>query len=93
MAQDSPALAEGDEYIVRFKGGPFDGQTESRISTDGSWDAELTVLVGQEGQETLLNYEARAVSTVGGELHVLYVWDQDDSEPFVDPEVRWDYDI
>jgi hypothetical protein len=29
---------------VLFSGGPSDGQTDKRISTDGTWDEEITVL-------------------------------------------------
>jgi hypothetical protein len=93
MANNAPTLSHGDEYIVMFQGGPFDGQTERRISTDGSWDTDLTVIVGQEGMDTMLNYKATAVRQRGDQVQVLYVWDQHDSEPLQDPEARWNYDI
>ena len=40
-----PQIARGDEYVVFYVGGPYDGQTDRRISLDGRWDDELTVSV------------------------------------------------
>jgi hypothetical protein len=93
MANDAPTMQHGDEYIVLFQGGPFDGQTERRISTDGSWDTELTMIVNQNGMDTMLNYKATGVRERGDQVQVLYLWDQHDSEPLVDPEDRWNFDI
>ena len=44
MNDNAITLAHGDEYIVFYRGGPADGSTDRRISTDGTWDAELTVI-------------------------------------------------
>ncbi|MHB1171542.1 MAG: oligoribonuclease [Lacisediminihabitans sp.] len=88
MSNDTPTLAHGDEYIVSYQGGPNDGQTDRRISTDGSWDSELTVLAAVDGKETLINYNATSWREVGGQYHVNYVYDAADSEPVEDPEDR-----
>ena len=37
----TPELSRGDEYVVFYTGGPYHGQTDTRISTDGSWDDEV----------------------------------------------------
>lgn len=85
---DKPALAHGDEYIVIYSGGPSDGQTDRRISTDGSWDDELTVLAAEAGNETMINYNATTWREVGGSYHVTYVFDPQESEEVEDPEER-----
>ncbi len=56
MSDSAPTLTRGEQYIVFYKGGPYDGQDDTRISTDGSWDAELQVLVAVDGKETELTY-------------------------------------
>jgi hypothetical protein len=88
MTDQKPALAHGDEYIVIYQGGPNDGQTDRRISTDGSWDDELTVLTAVDGKETLINYNATDWRDVGGQYQVNYAYDARDSEPVEDPEDR-----
>jgi hypothetical protein len=93
MANDAPTMQHGDEYVMMFQGGPYDGQTDRRISTDGSWDTEVTELVNQNGLDTMLVYRATGVRQRGDQVQVLYVWDQHDSEPLQDPEDRWDFDI
>lgn len=80
MTENTPTLASGDEYIVIYSGGPNDGQTDRRISTDGSWDDEVTVLVLVSGKETLKNYNAQSWTEVGGTVQVTYVWDEAESE-------------
>lgn len=74
-------LSEGDEYVVFFSGGPYDGQTDHRVSTDGSWEDEITELVLQNGKETQLVYAAPVAKKVGDQVHVTYSWDAADSEP------------
>lgn len=88
MTDETPSLAHGDEYVVLYAGGPNDGQTDHRISTDGGWDDELAVLTAVDGKETLENYTAQSWRKVGDRVHVTYLWDQADSEPLVDPEDR-----
>lgn len=88
MTDAKPTLARGDEYIVIYSGGPSDGQTDHRISTDGSWDDELTVLAAEAGNETLINYDATSWREVGGVYHVTYTYDAKDSEEVEDPEDR-----
>lgn len=74
-------MSRGDEYVVFYQGGPYDGQTDTRISTDGSWDDEVTVIVAQEGKETQLVYANPVAHRVGAQVQVTYSWDQPDSEP------------
>ncbi len=88
MTENLPTLARGDEYIVIYQGGPNDGRTDRRISTDGSWDSELTVLTAVDGKETLINYNAASWREIGGQYHVVYSFDKADSEPVEDPEDR-----
>lgn len=88
MTDNTPTLARGDEYVVIYTGGPNDGQTDRRISTDGSWDAELTVLTAVDGKETMENYNAVSWKEIGETVHVTYAWDRAESEPSDDPEDR-----
>jgi len=88
MTENIPKLAHGDEYVVIYTGGPNDGQTDRRISTDGSWDKEVTVLAAVDGKETLENYDVVSWKEIGGTVHVTYVWDKAESEPSADPEDR-----
>lgn len=88
MSNDTPAIKRGDEYIVIYSGGPNDGQTGRRISTDGTWDDEITVLTAVDGKETMIDYNVDSWREVGGQYHVTYVFDKADSEPVEDPEDR-----
>lgn len=88
MTDNAPTLAHGDEYVVLYTGGPNDGQTDRRISTDGSWDETITVLTAVDGKETLENYDVVSATSVGDAVHVTYSWDKADSEPSEDPEDR-----
>ncbi len=81
MTDEKPTLAHGDEYVVIYSGGPNDGNTDKRISTDGGWDDELTALVLISGKETLENYNAESWTKIGDAVHVTYVWDEKESEP------------
>ena len=58
---DTPTLTRGDEYIVLYKGGPNDGRTDRRISTDGSWDREITVILHEN--RTLPAEAGRQINT------------------------------
>ena len=78
---ETPQISRGDEYVVFYQGGPYDGQTDTRISTDGSWDDEVTVIVAQEGKQTQLVYAKPVARHVGQQVQVTYTWDQPDSEP------------
>lgn len=78
---ETPTLNQGDEYIVFYSGGPYDGQSDRRISTDGTWESEITVLAAFEGQETQVDYVAPVAKQVGDQVQVTYSWDAKDSEP------------
>lgn len=74
-------LSRGDTYIVFYEGGPYNGQNDSRISTDGTWEDEITVIVAAEGKETQLVYVSPVAKQVGDQVHVHYTWDAPDSDP------------
>lgn len=80
MSDTTPTIKRGDEYVVFFRGGPNDGQVDRRISTDGSWDDELTVIATVDGKETLINYVVSSWRELGDQYQVEYVFDPDDSE-------------
>ncbi len=86
----TPHIATGEEYVVFYSGGPYDGQTDRRISTDGSWDATITVPVQIDGDDSLLVYGAPSATEVGGQVQVTYTWDVADSEAVIDPDDRDD---
>lgn len=77
----TPELSRGDEYVVFYTGGPYGGQSDTRISTDGSWDDEVTVIAAVDGKETQLVYGNPVAHTVGSQVQVTYSWDEPDSEP------------
>ncbi|MDO7882365.1 oligoribonuclease [Antiquaquibacter soli] len=77
----TPELTRGDEYVVFYSGGPYSGQSDTRISTDGSWDDEVTVIAAVDGKETQLVYSNPVAHLVGSQVQVTYSWDQPDSEP------------
>ncbi len=81
-------LKHGDEYIVFYTGGPYDGRNDRRISTDGSWDTELTVLVALDGKETQVVYNAPESKTVGDHVQVTYTFDPSAGEALEDPDER-----
>jgi hypothetical protein len=83
-------IKRGDEYIVFYTGGPYDGRVDRRISTDGSWDTELTVLVALDGKETQVVYSNPVVKALGDEVQVTYSFDAEAGEPIEDPEERQD---
>jgi len=90
MTANSPELNRGDEYIVFYTGGPYDGQTDRRISTDGTWETEITVLAAVDGKETQLVYGSPSAHRVGEQVQVTYAWDQPDSEPLEALDERGD---
>lgn len=81
MTDTDLTLAKGDEYIVFYVGGPYDGNNDRRVSTDGSWDTEITVLVALDGKETQVVYDAPVAKKVGDQVQVTYTWDSADGEP------------
>lgn len=90
MTDSTPTIAHGDEYVVLYSGGPYDGQTDRRIATEANWDSTLTVLAAIDGKETMENYDATGWKELDGTYHVTYLWDKAESEPSEDPEDRGD---
>jgi hypothetical protein len=88
MTDTDVNLTKGDEYIVFYKQGPYDNQTDRRISTDGSWDTEVTVLVALDGKETQVVYNNPVAHRTGDQVQVTYTWDAADGEPIEDPDER-----
>jgi len=90
MTDTEVTLSRGDEYVVFYSQGPYDGRNDTRISTDGSWDTEVTVLVALDGKETQLVYDNPVVKKVGDQVQVTYTWDAADGEPIEDLDERRD---
>ena len=91
MSETTPTLAHGDEYIVFFVGGPYNGQNDTRIATESGWDDYVTLIAADAvGSETQLRYESPVAKQVGDKVHVTYTWDQADSEPLEDLDERND---
>lgn len=88
MTDNTLPLAHGDQYVVLYKGGPYDGQNDTRISTDGDYDKTLTVLAAVDGHETQQVYTAGDVHSVGDQLQISYNWDAPDSDSYKAPEER-----
>ena len=88
MSDSAPQVARGDEYIVFYSGGPYDGQNERRIRTDGTWESEITVIAAVDGKETQLVYVSPVAREVGDQVQVTYTWDQADSDPLEALEER-----
>ena len=81
MSDSVPQVSRGDEYIVFYVDGPYDGQNDTRISTDGTWETEITVIAAVDGKETQLVYVNPVAREVGGQVQVTYTWDSADSDP------------
>ena len=90
MSDSAPQVSRGDEYIVFYVGGPYDGQNDKRISTDGTWETEITVIAAVDGKETQLVYGDPVVKKVGDQVQVHYRWDSKDSDPIEAVEERYD---
>jgi hypothetical protein len=88
MTNNEVSLNRGDQYIVLYKGGPYDGQTDVRVSTDGSYDDEVTVLVALNGKETQVVYGNPVAKSLGDQVQVHYSFDLSDSEDIQDPDER-----
>ncbi len=84
MSDNTPALERGQEYVVFFRGGAFDGQSERRVATATGWDDEITVIAGVDGMETMLAYQFAEAREVGDQVQVTYVWAQADSDDIED---------
>ncbi|RKR74653.1 oligoribonuclease [Frondihabitans australicus] len=81
-------IDEGSEYVVFFDGGPSDGRTDKRVSTNGTYDDEITDFVLIDGTETQIAYLATSAKMVGDQLQVHYELDVTDSDPVEAPEDR-----
>jgi len=81
MTDTVPGLSRGDEYVVFYTGGPYDGRNDTRISTDGTWETEITVIAAFDGKETQLDYISPVAKKVGDQVQVTYTWDRHDSDP------------
>ena len=88
MSDSAPQVSRGDQYIVFYTGGPYDGQNDTRISTDGSWETEITVIAAVDGKETQLVYTSPVAKEVGDQVQVTYTWDEPDSDPLEALEER-----
>jgi hypothetical protein len=89
MTNNTPQLAHGDEYIVFYEGGPYDGQNDTRISTDGSWDKEVTVIADVDGNvDTQQVYTAIKAHQVNDQVQVTYKWAAADGDGYQAPEER-----
>lgn len=84
----APQIAKGEEYVVFYVGGPYDGQTDRRIATEAAWDDVITVSVEIDGDNSLLTYGSPVAKEIAGEVQVTYTFDAADSEPVADPEDR-----
>jgi hypothetical protein len=81
-------LQHGDEYVVFYVGGPYDGQNDTRVSTDGGFDAEVTVLAALDGKETQIVYGSPVAKQVGEQVHVTYSYNPTEGESLEDPDER-----
>jgi hypothetical protein len=90
MTSDLPALSQGDEYVAHFHGGPYDGQTEHRVSTDGSWPEQIMQIVNESAIDAELRYTAGNARDAGGTVLVDYTYSPEGSEGFIDPAERYD---
>lgn len=88
MSDTETTLNHGDEYIVFYSGGPYDGQTDTRVSTDGGWDDVVTVLAALDGKETQIVYGSPVAKQVGEQVHVTYSYSPGEGESLEDPDER-----
>lgn len=90
MADTVPQISHGDSYVVFYVEGPYDGRSDTRISTDGTWESEITVIAAFDGKETQLRYVSPIAKQVGDQVQVTYTWDKEDSDPIEAVEERYD---
>ena len=90
MTNSDVKLTHGDEYIVFYDGGPYDGRTDTRVATDSGFDETLTVLVALDGKETQVVYSSPVAKNVGDQVQVHYSWDSAHGEPLEDLDERRD---
>lgn len=88
MTNNDTTLAHGDEYVIFYTGGPYNGQSDTRISTDGGFDDEVTVLVALDGKETQVVYGSPVSKTVGEQVQVTYTFNPAEGEPIEDIDER-----
>jgi len=90
MTDTKPSIPEGSDYVVFFEGGPSDGRTDTRVSTNGSYDDEIVDYVLVEGIETGFVYKAREATMNQDQLQVHYALDEGHSDPVDALENRGD---
>jgi hypothetical protein len=88
MTNNEAPLNRGDQYIVFYAQGPYDGQTDTRVSTDGSFDSEVTVLVALDGKETQVVYGNPVAKKLGDQVQVHYTFVPAEGEDIEDPDER-----
>ncbi|MDI2097767.1 oligoribonuclease [Ruicaihuangia caeni] len=88
MSENLPTIARGEEYVVFYRGGAYDGQTDRRIATEDGWDDEINVMTLVDGTDTMLAYQFQSARRLGDQLQVTYVWDAADSDAIEDPDER-----
>lgn len=88
MTDTTPSIERGKEYVVFFRDGAFDGQSERRVATAEGWEDEITVIAGVDGIETMLVYRFASVRALGDQVQVTYVWDQSESDDIEDLDDR-----
>jgi hypothetical protein len=88
MTNNEATLNRGDQYIVFYAGGPYDGQTDTRVSTDGGFDSEVTVLVALDGKETQVVYGSPVAKKIGDQVQVHYTFLPAEGEDIEDPDER-----
>jgi hypothetical protein len=88
MSNNEVTLKHGDEYIVFYAGGPYDHGDDRRISTDGSWDDTITLLVSFDGKESQVVYDSPVARTVGEQVQVTYTFNAAAGEALEDPDER-----
>jgi hypothetical protein len=83
-------IHEGDEYTAIFRGGPFDGTTDTRTATSDALDDEVTVFADVEGLQTAFTYRATKSRQVLDQISVEFTYEPEESDPVDDLQDRGD---
>lgn len=76
----STSQPENIRYLAEFTDGPLEGQTESRVLIDGSYEKRLARIALVDSLESTFWYDAIDDREVADELHVRYRFDAGDSD-------------